>query len=552
MQAQGELRRIPYTSPKTALPADWDPFLDLLVVCGRGAEDDFSDWESGARIVFFLPQDSPRAVPRRQARTAAELGEVLLAQRGAMPRRAKVLRCDDPWADDRRVREVAEMLREVLTAKQLQANTIQRSGSGWLENALGNAGVAARRPSVAALRDRFAGRPAVLVSPGPSLTKNVEQLARLGDKALLISGTHSLSILAKHGITPDLVIGLDAGDLERHWVGLRPEDVPALAFSVSCEPEYFASLGERVFGFSSNADVDGWLYRAMGDDATLRSGGSVACAALSLAARMGCDPIVFVGQDLSFPDGRFYAAGGVDGDARVESNADGSFFLKKPSGADGPGVAVDGGVRFTRDQQQLQVPAYGGEGVVPTSAALHSFLIWFHGACRGLGADRVWNCTEGGARIEHTRELPLADALATWSAAERPFASELEDVVQTAGRDASTRAATLRSFLAGQLEALAPAVEAARRCKQLCREVARGAAELAALGRAEQELKVRLAPLTLLSIYGQRDIAEATLAGREARSLEQSLAASEVLFDVVLRNAQRFEDVVRKAHADVS
>jgi len=42
---------------------------------------------------------------------------------------------------------------------------------------------------------------------------------------------------------------------------------------------------------------------------TLRAGSTVAHLAYYLAEHLGCDPIMFVGQDLGFSDGLYYSPG---------------------------------------------------------------------------------------------------------------------------------------------------------------------------------------------------------------------------------------------------
>ena len=47
----------------------------------------------------------------------------------------------------------------------------------------------------------------------------------------------------------------------------------------------------------------------LGDFGKVKAWGSISTGAFDLARRLGCDPIVFVGQDLSFPNLRYYAHG---------------------------------------------------------------------------------------------------------------------------------------------------------------------------------------------------------------------------------------------------
>src|SRR3954470_5278732 len=51
--------------------------------------------------------------------------------------------------------------------------------------------------------------------------------------------------------------------------------------------------------------------------------GSVSTLDFSLAQRLGCSPLVLLGQDLAYTDGRAYAVGTAYEDSRVRLGADG-------------------------------------------------------------------------------------------------------------------------------------------------------------------------------------------------------------------------------------
>ena len=51
------------------------------------------------------------------------------------------------------------------------------------------------------------------------------------------------------------------------------------------------------------------LSDLLGHKGTLRAWGSVATMALDFALRLGCNPVIFVGQDLAHSYGRTYCSG---------------------------------------------------------------------------------------------------------------------------------------------------------------------------------------------------------------------------------------------------
>jgi hypothetical protein len=64
-------------------------------------------------------------------------------------------------------------------------------------------------PGVNLLKDKFKGKPGVVVATGPSLNKNKHLLKGLEDKALLISCDATLKILLAMGVKPHLVTSLE-------------------------------------------------------------------------------------------------------------------------------------------------------------------------------------------------------------------------------------------------------------------------------------------------------------------------------------------------------
>jgi hypothetical protein len=316
--------------------------------------------------VFVVPGDAAVEAEEgvRLVHTSAELFQALITFPGVPPKHALVHRCAD--ASRELQQEMATTLRNGLRARAMQQKTVASAGSTWLLQGLANLPAVAASPTIAGLRGAFAGLPCVLVSPGPSLSRNVHALRELSRRALVLSGTHALSALARAGVAPHFVLCADPGDLARHWAGLDLAGVGALVAGATCHPDTLAAPARRRFLFASNGALDAWLFEALGGAPGLPSGGSVACSMYSFALHLGCDRLAFVGQDLSFTD-RFYAAEGLDGDATVAPAGNGAFVLMKPAVATGIGTRLaDGRLQFTIPQGTLRVPGWAGGSVQTT------------------------------------------------------------------------------------------------------------------------------------------------------------------------------------------
>lgn len=285
---------------------------------------------------------------------------------------------------------IAQMARELAAA--------QRSLLGQrrvvLANVAANLPAIARAEPAAALLPAVAGRPALLVAPGPSLADDLELLrARRGDLPLLVALDAALRPLSEAGVPPDLVVTLDPnprnlgkflprGTDAAAAVGAGPGDAPwlhralPLLFFEGARPEAVAAAGRPFFA----CEQDGLLDRAhpaFGRAGTYRSGGTVLLAALDVLLRLGAGPVGLLGADLALAEG----------------------------GAYGPGGEAAGAARG----RVLEVPARGG-GTVRTTESLWRHRRRLLRRLEGEPPDRVVDLARRGAELPG---VPRAD-LAAW------------------------------------------------------------------------------------------------------------------------------------------
>lgn len=171
-------------------------------------------------------------------------------------------------------------------------------------------------PPADVIRRCFVGCPAILVAAGPSLTRNIDQLRALQDRAVLIAAQTTLRPLLGRGIKPHFVTSLDFSDLSRQF--FEHVDLPPDVLLVA-EPKATwhvvdtfrgspAMSGRRVILLDND-----FAHRCVGDALARRTpmeaGSTVMHLAFYLAQWMGCDPIIFVGQDLAFSGHCYYAPG---------------------------------------------------------------------------------------------------------------------------------------------------------------------------------------------------------------------------------------------------
>src|SRR5690606_10154588 len=147
------------------------------------------------------------------------------------------------------------------------------------------------------LRDAATGKPAIVVSAGPSLRRNIDALKdpRVRERFVIIAVQTVLRPLLAAGIRPHFVTALDYHEISRRFYeGLTAEAVEGITLVVEPKanpaildayPGRIRCVGDKVLDQLLGAG----LRRERG---TLTPGATVAHLAYYLARHMGCDPVV--------------------------------------------------------------------------------------------------------------------------------------------------------------------------------------------------------------------------------------------------------------------
>jgi hypothetical protein len=530
------------------LPLIWEYELDLVVLCGRGLSSvakELTQRRQLRRIVYLSdksPQEAALYPGELIVYSKDELRAVLRSYTANPPQRIAVapLRQEDFCLEGGATgslacQEVTKLSEEIFDTMQVERNTIAAFGATWVQQGLENLGKLASKASVHSLRDAFTNRPMVIIAPGPSLQKNAHLLRQLKGKALLVSFSHTLTALHKFGVVPDVVIALDSQDLGYHFEGYPVEQIEVLMLGLTVHPSLYQLPAKKIFTFAGNAVLDGWLFAPLGEDMRVPSGGSVAHSALSMGLQWGCNPILFVGQDLAFSDtGDMYAKESCDGDAKIELSGDQRSFQLSGFSDGYRRLSAIKGAHRTEAARLIEVPGYHG-GVVRSSFSFLLFTRWFEEVARRVeGTVSLWNCTEGGARIEGMRQLTLAEAI---QQLEGSPALHLRETLQSAEESLSykSRRSILLQHVEKMLSALEISEQRANQCIRLLQPSNRSLKDTAALSNAEASLLKTLQDALFLSFVTQGPIQEAIQSSRTLTSTKECNLASRALYETVLR-----------------
>ncbi|EPD9834736.1 motility associated factor glycosyltransferase family protein [Campylobacter jejuni] len=235
---------------------------------------------------------------------------------------------------------------------------------------------------------------AIVVSAGPSLTKQLPLLKAYQDKAVIFCADGALSMLEKKGIVPDYVTNLDFTDLAMKFFQNK-ENLKQSIIALECatHPNIVRSLNaENCMIVLRNKA----LYQRfnLNDFGYIDTGTHVSHFSYTLALALGFKNIIMIGQDLAF-------------DEEGNSHSKGFDFGEKFSGEEN----ID----------KLKVPAYGGKGEVLTHITWNDYRIKLEYlfACNEQKA-KFYNATEGGARINFTEELSFKECCEKLLTKEKP------------------------------------------------------------------------------------------------------------------------------------
>lgn len=260
----------------------------------------------------------------------------------------------------------------------------------WTVNVIKNFGDMLDTPNILAMnKDDFVGKPAVLVSAGPSLDDEIENLRYIKEKGLayIFSAGSAISTLTENNILPDAAVLIDPQqnlNVIKKVIDRNISTIP-LVFGTSVGYNILEAYTGPKLHFTTNKDSISPFYLRHSDKEdikTVADGGSVAIAALDLLNKLGCSPLILVGQNLAYRDNRSYS-NGIDYSGYGVNNkqsTDLKYFFSVPS--------VNGGKVFT-------------------SKVLNNFRMDMEELILSNNIRCVINTTKDGAKISGTEYMPL-------------------------------------------------------------------------------------------------------------------------------------------------
>ncbi len=273
-------------------------------------------------------------------------------------------------------RELIKALTPLLNRKLVGKATLRSATHQILCNALINFPLTSSSNKWESFKDTYQGKPALIIATGPSLNKQLDLIEKYKDFFITIAVDPAVPILKQRNIIPDFVLTIDPRK-RPYWQQDALHEKTTFVVEVGACPDGAWSHANNYLMTAGHSHVFTLLKKMGAEVGWIETGGSVSSNGFSLAMHLGCNPIVLVGQDLAWTEGRDHAEGYTS-----QYSAE---TLKK------------------RHDRGYDILGYGGQ-MVRTEPQLLFYKSWFEQKIRQSPERTVINATEGGAIIEGALE----------------------------------------------------------------------------------------------------------------------------------------------------
>jgi hypothetical protein len=343
-----------------------------------------------------------------------------------------------------------------------------------------------------ALRPEISGKNVIVVSPGPSLKKNIEFLRDLPPETILLAPAQSFQALAKHQINPDYIVIIDHSDYSDVLKSIDPNKVKGLIAAETCHPSFLEFDWNSVF-IIPHIEMPQILGNALGSQwRPAEYGASVSVQAVALSCEFNASAVAVVGQDLAVDQGTYY-----NRSDRMIQEAQSHLGKRIPI------KGYYGGTAYTRSDYYLYL------------RELEFLASTYSEKCQ------LVNCTEGGAFIDGWQHEPLVTFLRLDAMSNN--AEQLTSDINETGVDWKTEVDRAIKINIEQGQKILKRVNETIR---LINEVESKPTKMGKLEKAEAQLNADVASLAWLNSLTRNDLLKLKRDISEVISLSENLDLS--------------------------
>jgi len=404
--------------------------------------------------------------------------------------------------DSGRDETLIEEIKEIFHGFATRHNTIRKFSSRWALQQIENLTQVVSNKNIIDLAPVFSGKKCIIVSPGPSLKKNIASLERDTHEHIIIAAAQACPALSLHNIFPDFVMVIDPRDYSKVLDGTDCSRIPGLIISDVCHPAFYKRSFQNIFTYFAQSPA---LNTAdiIGAQPIPIFGSSVSVTAVYLAAKLGASEISLIGSDLAFQEEIYY------GDYKPITGEATAKELTSPP---------------------LVIPGYFG-GEVTTRPDFLIFKRELEEFAVAWGNNLTLNnCTEGGAYIEGFNHIPLTEILSEETAKTKSF-----DLPSNSTNEVNENLRKLTKALNAERLRLNKANSLARDCLQLAARVnSPEHNKLPVLNKKEKKLSFAINNTESLDIVCNTEIAAIKRQIKHVNSFDGNITLSKSMYKVII------------------
>lgn len=409
-------------------------------------------------------------------------------------------------------------------------------GNAWMTQGLANLQSVALSTNMAALKPQLKGYPIVIISPGPSLDKNIHLLKALKGRAILMAAAQCARALQAADVVPDFIVVADPNNLVYFLDGMDTTKIDALIVGVSSHPDFYKLGFKNIITFNANAKIDAWISDIFGDTLPISAAGSVSIDCFFFAKYLECSHIIMVGLDLALSGEKVYSSHSANNEANVIVNAaDNTLtFSNVPSQMERVFLAK-GGNSEDAVETLLTLPGYYG-GTVQTRPNYHLFHREFVELAKQEAAQTqpipLINSTEGGAFIEGFRHISLETAIEEFLPKKVvKFSEKIENAVQS--MDKELRNDQYQKAKSRLVKSIENSLGLVTQCKALAIKAKLTPKQLARLNKTEKQLIQSVREIPFISLPNIEQIKKVMEISGDASTIKEANKVAALIYETI-------------------
>ncbi|WP_029162521.1 motility associated factor glycosyltransferase family protein [Clostridium scatologenes] len=234
------------------------------------------------------------------------------------------------------IEKLMKSIKELLNIYRVNINTYTSSHRAWFQSHIINLKYLKETSPISKLHSKFNNIPAIIVGAGPSLNYNLDHLKKVGDKAIIVPVGTGVNVLEKNKIRGHILGGIDVWSDEEILFSNLVENKNSALFYSSMVCHSVPSFFKRNKFLMNTVYMDYFIHQGLGWKCyNMFSGASVANVMAYNLAQLGCNPIILLGQDFCYSNGKNYAEGAQNYEDMTEKfKQDGYLKVKNVKGDD--------------------------------------------------------------------------------------------------------------------------------------------------------------------------------------------------------------------------